>query len=128
MVHWFAWKHVKQNISRTVKWREQQQIISMLDFETLQKKNFRLIGELTTAAQNDVTAKKIVSGLFQNLQRTARRLDCWRPVPPLPHNLDLALLTKWPEFLQNAFGSPKRILYRQLTLWLPKFSGSALGS
>jgi len=23
MVHWFAWKQVKQNISRTVKWREQ---------------------------------------------------------------------------------------------------------
>jgi len=23
MVHWFAWKQVKQNISRTVKWKEQ---------------------------------------------------------------------------------------------------------
>jgi len=40
MVHWFAWKQVKQNISRTVKWREQQQNISLLDFETLQKNIF----------------------------------------------------------------------------------------
>jgi len=36
MVHWFAWKKAKQNISRTVKWRKQQQNISLLDFETLQ--------------------------------------------------------------------------------------------
>jgi len=48
-------------------------------------KNFRLIGEQAAAAQNDITAKKIVSGLFQNLQRTDRRLDCWRPVPSLLH-------------------------------------------
>jgi len=40
MVHWFAWKPVKQNISRTVKWREQQQNISLLVFETLQKQQF----------------------------------------------------------------------------------------
>jgi len=39
MVHWFALKKVKQNISRTVKWREQQNI-SLLDFETLQKQIF----------------------------------------------------------------------------------------
>jgi len=37
MVYWFAWKQVKQNNSRTVKWREQQQNISLLNFETLQK-------------------------------------------------------------------------------------------
>jgi len=35
MVHWFEWKQVEQNISRTVKWREQQQNISLLNFETL---------------------------------------------------------------------------------------------
>jgi len=29
----------------------------LLDFETLQNKNFRLIGEQTAAARNDVTAK-----------------------------------------------------------------------
>jgi len=29
MVQWFAWKQVKQNISRTVKWREQLQNISL---------------------------------------------------------------------------------------------------
>jgi len=40
MVHWFAWKQVKHNISRTVKWREQQQNISLLDFENLQKQKF----------------------------------------------------------------------------------------
>jgi len=40
MVRWFAWKQVKQKISRTVKWREQQQNISLLDFETLQKQKF----------------------------------------------------------------------------------------
>jgi len=40
MFHWFSWKQVKQNISRTVKWREQQQNISSLDFETLQKQKF----------------------------------------------------------------------------------------
>jgi len=36
MVYWFAWKKAKQNISRTVKRRKQQQNISLLDFETLQ--------------------------------------------------------------------------------------------
>jgi len=40
MVHWFAWKQVKENISRRVKWREQQQNISLLDFEILQKQKF----------------------------------------------------------------------------------------
>jgi len=40
MVHWFVWKQVKQNISRTGNWREQQQNISMLDFETLQNQKF----------------------------------------------------------------------------------------
>ena len=68
MVHQFAWKQAKRNVSRTIKWREQQQKISLLDFETLQKnKNFLLIGEHTAAVRNDVTAKKIVSGLFKNL-------------------------------------------------------------
>jgi len=62
MVHWFAQKQVKKNISRTVKWREQQQNISLLDLETCKNKNFHLIGEQTAAAWND-----IVSGLFQNL-------------------------------------------------------------
>jgi len=46
-------------MSRTVKEKEQQQTISLLDFETLQK--LRLIGEHTVAARNDVTAKKVVS-------------------------------------------------------------------
>jgi len=40
MVRWFAWKQVKQNISRTVMRREQQQNIFLLDFETLQKQKF----------------------------------------------------------------------------------------
>jgi len=30
-------------------------------------KKYRLIGEQTAAARNDVTATKIVSGLFRNL-------------------------------------------------------------
>jgi len=64
---------VKRNVSRTVKWREQQQKSSLLGFETLQKTK---IFDETAAARNDVTAKTIVSGLFQNLQRTTRRLDC----------------------------------------------------
>ena len=37
--HWFhsfTWKQVKRNVSRTVKWSEQQQKTSVLDFETLQ--------------------------------------------------------------------------------------------
>jgi len=46
-------------MSRTVKEKEQQQTISLSDFETLQK--LRLIGEHTVAARNDVTAKKVVS-------------------------------------------------------------------
>jgi len=33
-------KQVKQSISRTIKWREQQKNISLLDFETLQKHKF----------------------------------------------------------------------------------------
>jgi len=40
MVHWFAWRQVKQNISRIVKWRERQKNISLLDFETVQKQKF----------------------------------------------------------------------------------------
>jgi len=52
MVHWFAWKQVTQNISRTVKWREQQQNISLLDFETCKQKYFRLIGEQTAAVRS----------------------------------------------------------------------------
>jgi len=40
IVHWFAWKRVKQKISRKVKWREQQKNISLLDVETLQKQKF----------------------------------------------------------------------------------------
>jgi len=40
MVHWFASKQVKQNISKTVKWREQQQNIFLLDFETANTKLF----------------------------------------------------------------------------------------
>jgi len=40
MVHWFAWKQVKQNMSRTVKWREQQKNISLSSLETLQKQKF----------------------------------------------------------------------------------------
>jgi len=48
-----------------VKWKGQQQKSSLLDFETLQKT--KLFGEQSAAARNDVTAKKIVNGLFQNL-------------------------------------------------------------
>jgi len=33
-------EQVKQNISRTVKWREQQQNIFLLDFKTFQKQKF----------------------------------------------------------------------------------------
>jgi len=40
MVHWLARKQVKQNISRTIKWREQQKNISLLDFETFQGQKF----------------------------------------------------------------------------------------
>jgi len=36
MVRLFAWKQVKQNVSRTVTWREEQKNISFLDFEPLQ--------------------------------------------------------------------------------------------
>jgi len=64
MVHWFAWKQGKRNMSRTVK--KEQQTISLL--KLCKKQKFRLIGEQTAAARNDVTAKKIVGGLFQNLQ------------------------------------------------------------
>jgi len=46
----------------------------MLDYETLQKTKY--LGEQTVATRNDVIAKKIASGLFQNPQRKARRLDC----------------------------------------------------
>ena len=52
-------------MSRTMEEKEQQQTISLLDLETLQKTKFCLIGEQTVAARNDVTAKKVVSGLFQ---------------------------------------------------------------
>jgi len=57
-------------MSRTVKEKEQQQTISLLDFETLQKTKFILFAsrpQRPVAARNDVTAKKVVSGLFQNL-------------------------------------------------------------
>jgi len=37
LVHWFAWKQVKRNMNRTLKEKEQQRTISLLDFETLQK-------------------------------------------------------------------------------------------
>jgi len=50
-----------------VKEKEQQPTISLLDFETAKKQKVRLVGEQTAAARNDVTAKKVVSGLFQNL-------------------------------------------------------------
>jgi len=56
---------VKRNVGIMVKRREQQQKSWLLDFETLQKT--KIFGEQTVAARNDVTAKKIVSGLFQNL-------------------------------------------------------------
>jgi len=39
----------------------------LLDYETLQKP--QTFGEQTAAARNNVIAKKIVSGLFQNLSR-----------------------------------------------------------
>jgi len=56
---------LKRNVGITAKWREEQQKSSLLGFETLQKtKNF---GEQTAAARDGVTAKTIVSGLFQNL-------------------------------------------------------------
>jgi len=56
---------VKRNVGRMVKWREQQQKNSLLDFETLQKT--KIFGKQTAAARTDVIAKKIASGLFQNL-------------------------------------------------------------
>jgi len=66
-----AWKQVRQNISRTVKWKEQQQTISLLDCKTLQKtKIFAYLAsrpQRPVAARNDVTAERVVSGLFQNL-------------------------------------------------------------
>jgi len=39
-----------------VKWKEQQQKSSLLDFETLRKT--KIFDEQTAAARNDVTAKK----------------------------------------------------------------------
>ena len=36
-------------------------------FWNCKKQKARLIGEHTAAARNDVTAKKVVSGLFENL-------------------------------------------------------------
>jgi len=56
---------VKRNVGRTVKWRKQQQKNSLLDFETWQET--KIFGEQTAAARNDVMAKKIASGLSQNL-------------------------------------------------------------
>jgi len=70
---------VKRNISRTVKGKEQQQRVMLLDFETLQKiKIFAYLAsrpQRPVVVRNDVTTKKVVNGLFQNLQLTARRLD-----------------------------------------------------
>jgi len=40
MIHCFAWKEVKQNISRRAKWREQEQNIFWFHFETFQKQKF----------------------------------------------------------------------------------------
>jgi len=54
---------VKRNISITVKWREQQQKSSLLDFETLQKS--KIFGKQTVAARNDVTVKKLLEGCFK---------------------------------------------------------------
>jgi len=34
VVHWFVWKQVKQNSNRTVQFTEEQQNISLLDFQT----------------------------------------------------------------------------------------------
>jgi len=51
---------VKRHVARRVKWREQQQKYSLLDYETLQKT--KIFGERTAAARNDVMAKKIASG------------------------------------------------------------------
>jgi len=68
MVHWFARKRVKRNVSWTVKWREQQQNNFVVKFWNFAKhKHFRLIGEQSAAASNDIIAKNIVCGLFQNL-------------------------------------------------------------
>ena len=50
MIHWFAWKQVKRNVGIMVKWKEQQQKSSLLDFETLQKT--KIFGEQTAAARN----------------------------------------------------------------------------
>jgi len=62
---------VKRNMSRTVKEKQQQQTISLLDFETLQKTkispHWRADPQWPVAARNDVTVKKVVSRLFQNL-------------------------------------------------------------
>jgi len=44
----------------------------LLDYETLQKT--KIFGEQTAAARNDVIAKKIDSGLFQNI---SGRPDDW---------------------------------------------------
>jgi len=41
---------VKRNVDRTVKWREQQQKYSLLDYETLQKT--KIFGEQTAAARS----------------------------------------------------------------------------
>jgi len=42
MVHWFAWKQVKRNVGKTVKWREQQQKIFVVRlWNFAQNKNFR---------------------------------------------------------------------------------------
>ena len=54
-------------MSRMVKKKEQQQTLSLLDFESLQKTKFCLIGEQTAATWNDITAKKVANGLFRNL-------------------------------------------------------------
>jgi len=48
-----------------VKWKEQQQTISLVDFETAKNRNFRLIDEQTAAARNDVRAEKLLADCFK---------------------------------------------------------------
>jgi len=68
MVHSFAWKQVKRNVSRTVKWREQQQKNYLLDVETLQ--TIKIFVYLATRPQRPgMTSqlKKLLADCFKSL-------------------------------------------------------------
>jgi len=57
---------MKRNMSRTVKEKNSKKFHCSI-LKLCRKQKFHLIGEQTVAARNDVTTKKVASGLFPNL-------------------------------------------------------------